>query len=822
MGPQQVQVGPQRLQRAPGTAALNQPESWPPRVASGLLTGPFMLARTSVVACLVLCGCEGLLSGGTTPTPQADGGSFDAGGQTDDAGVVVEPGDGGVACQVLPLMESQCGGCHGAATANGAPMTLTSLSALRAPSVFAGQTLLDRSLLRMAAEAGRMPPLPAPASSAADLQVLEQWRAEGTPDCTSGSGETHTWKTPNQIPQDLLFQCAQAEPASSPGRLRRVGKDEWSERFEVTSYGNVPPWRARAPFEHDVAHAYSTYATGETVDDATLEMFMDETMLGAAGPGAWAWVKREPGANFSCIENDAVPDDACVQHFARKLLRRGALFREPSAAELERLVTFTRTVLASGASRAAALDEVASAALLSTGALFRAELGQPGVAGRARLTDWELAQALATTLGHRLPAAPRISMRAPSGLVDYHCCSNGPRDGFAVGREGFLADIAAAADDGSISDPAVLRGFIRRHAAGELTSPDGGAVDRLDLGLEVEFQERPRHSRYWTSTRVRGFFREWLGYEAFYSTFKEQPARTSKYQPLNLVDPIYSSIIREYDGLRVENGNNTEPTMVRLLDNTIARVVVEDHDVLKTLLTTRRFYVRSRSAGSNPTPFGYDAEVAATQEGRWVEMPANERAGVLTHPAWLGAHGGNFHDDPSLVERGKWVRENLLCQHVPPLSEVQVDAMVGPSDPSLSARQRLDLATGSAECQACHRLMNPLGYPFEIYNHAGYLRQVDFGDAGVDGTAMLTDMPDPALDGPVRDAVELSEKLAASDHVKRCFVRQAFRYYMGRDETLADACTLARMETAYDQQGSFVELLESLVTSDTWLYRSTP
>ena len=81
--------------------------------------------------------------------------------------------------------------------------------------------------------------------------------------------------------------------------------------------------------------------------------------------------------------------------------------------------------------------------------------------------------------------------------------------------------------------------------------------------------------------------------------------------------------------------------------------------------------------------------------------------------------------------------------------------------------------------------MNPLGLPFEIYNHAGYLRMRPrrrrrASRAGWDDHA--GGMPDPALDGPVQDGVELSEKLADSPYVKRCFVRQTFRYFMGRAE----------------------------------------
>ena len=206
-----------------------------------------------------------------------------------------------------------------------------------------------------------------------------------------------------------------------------------------------------------------------------------------------------------------------------------------------------------------------------------------------------------------------------------------------------------------------------------------------------------------------------------------------------------------------------------------------------------------------------------TRAKRWVDLKG-ERGGVLTHPAWLASHGHPNENDPSAVERGKWVREMLLCQTVPN-APAGVDAMLDPDTEHLSSRERVRDKPEQGECAGCHKMMTPLGYTFELYNHAGYLRAEDHG-APPDGSSTLELMPDPALEGvEVRDAIELSALLADSPHAKRCFIRQSFRYFMGREETRADACTLAQMEAAYDQQGSFVDLLVALFTSDTFLYR---
>ena len=116
-------------------------------------------------------------------------------------------------------------------------------------------------------------------------------------------------------------------------------------------------------------------------------------------------------------------------------------------------------------------------------------------------------------------------------------------------------------------------------------------------------------------------------------------------------------------------------------------------------------------------------------------------------------------------------------------------------------------------------MMNELGKPFKVFNHAGILRQDDHGSPP-DGSAVLEHMPSADLNGPVAGPRDFMHRLANSPRVKRCFIRQTFRFFMGRPETIADACTLERMESAYDDtDGSFTSMLEAFVTSDAFRFR---
>lgn len=79
---------------------------------------------------------------------------------------------------------------------------------------------------------------------------------------------------------------------------------------------------------------------------------------------------------------------------------------------------------------------------------------------------------------------------------------------------------------------------------------------------------------------------------------------------------------------------------------------------------------------------------------------------------------------------------------------------------------------------------------------------------------------DPALDGKVSNATEMIQKLAASERGEQVFVRHAFRFWMGRNETLNDAPVLQEAHRAFkDNGGSMNAMLTSLLTSDAFLYR---
>jgi hypothetical protein len=221
-----------------------------------------------------------------------------------------------------------------------------------------------------------------------------------------------------------------------------------------------------------------------------------------------------------------------------------------------------------------------------------------------------------------------------------------------------------------------------------------------------------------------------------------------------------------------------------------------------------------------------------------IEQPFSipNRKGILSHPAWLIAHGHNFATDP--IKRGLWVQEKLLANRVPEVP-ITVDAQI-PEDPDRTLRDRLVEKTDAPDCRRCHQHMNPLGLPFEMYDDFGRFRMEEMlehpdniikeGDGEVtfnvyrtlpiDASGALEGTGDPKLDGEVKDALDLIDRLAKSDRARQSFLRYAFRFYLGRNETLSDSKTLIDMDRAYKETGgSFKAVLISLLSSDSFIYR---
>jgi hypothetical protein len=232
------------------------------------------------------------------------------------------------------------------------------------------------------------------------------------------------------------------------------------------------------------------------------------------------------------------------------------------------------------------------------------------------------------------------------------------------------------------------------------------------------------------------------------------------------------------------------------------------------LLETQTFVVRTIFEGPGDlrtlltAPYTYaPAEVAALYgagtpdaDGKLMLDP-KERAGFLTQPAVMATFAKADSTDP--VHRGKFVFEDVLCGSVPP-PPANINITPPVITPNTTARQRFAEHDASATCAACHTFMDPIGLSFENYDGIGQWRDTEGGQT-IDASGMLKGTD---VDGPFVGAVELAQKLASSQQVAACAVKQLFRFAYGRFETPEDQPTLDHLASAFGtSQQKLVELI---------------
>jgi hypothetical protein len=247
-------------------------------------------------------------------------------------------------------------------------------------------------------------------------------------------------------------------------------------------------------------------------------------------------------------------------------------------------------------------------------------------------------------------------------------------------------------------------------------------------------------------------------------------------------------------------------------DAFVAQVMWVEDGRLATLLTAPFSMLNARLAG-----FYGVSETAPATGLRKVAFKAGQRAGLFT----LGALQATLakDNDTDAVARGRFLREVLLCQTLPDPPQ-NLNVVPPPPDGQRTMRERLARHSADPTCATCHRLMDPLGLGFEIYDGIGRYRTTDLGKP-IDATGTLTGAaPDGAS---FANGVELLKLLGDSPDVAACFVRTAFRYSHGREPAAGDACALDRLSRRFTATGGrILDLAVAITTDDSFVQRQNP
>ncbi|QDU96563.1 DUF1588 domain-containing protein [Lignipirellula cremea] len=680
---------------------------------------------------------------------------------------------------VKPFLTKHCVGCHGAKEPEG-ELDLTTLDPdMKSSTSGARWATLVEKLTK-----GEMPPEEKPRPDAAGLAATIDWAHAESKRANRNFTRRAAYENGNITPHSVLFDPKNIPPFDGESRVRRVSP----EIYETFLKDAAKRPGTNQPFSPLGGTTFKDMGD-PTIDEPVTATLFRNALIIVEGQTVhtvengkivkWNGARElQPLFDPQVAPTDAQLEAAITFQF-KQILKR-----PPTDRELEKFVALLKRNMAEAGQVVGSRYALATVLML-TEAVFRMEVGsgQPDEKGRVRLAPREIAFAIGYALTDKGPDSQLLAAAATGGLGT---------------DEGVTQQVRRLLDDAKTDKPRILR-----------------------------------------------FFREYFGYDKASYVFKEANS----------------------GGGTIDFPGHDPGSLIADTDRLIEYILEQDRDVLRELLTTNKTFVAYRTAADWQKKLvearkKFDAEKKANPEKyknrefnppvkmvceayglsdfpeqQPVELPKDQRAGILTQPSWLVANSTTF--DNHAIHRGKWIRERLLGNVVPDVP-ITVDAQL-PNTPEKTLRERMAV-TEQAYCWKCHQLMNDLAYPFEQFDHFGRYRAMDsvvdieataklegprrnqtkrvMQDVPLNRSGLVAHVGDASLEGPVDGAVELMHKLAASERVEQVFVRHAFRYWLGRNESPGDAASLQAAHKAYQESGgSMKELLSALLTSESFLYR---
>ena len=219
--------------------------------------------------------------------------------------------------------------------------------------------------------------------------------------------------------------------------------------------------------------------------------------------------------------------------------------------------------------------------------------------------------------------------------------------------------------------------------------------------------------------------------------------------------------------------------------------------------------------------------IAGVNDWQKVTYPEADRVGIIGKAHFFASNAITTSSHP--VKRGLFIRRNLLCQEFPP---PPVGAELKPiSDPTLTTRERFEIAHRQEDCMSCHQFVDSVGFGLEMYDQLGLIREfervpsgdlkpinADGGINSLDTAETILSAESPWLD--FMGAKSLSELIVESPNGKACFARQYLRFTLGSSIEPEDNCTLQSYAQSFKSDDIPIkELLIQFTQTATFTYR---
>lgn len=210
----------------------------------------------------------------------------------------------------------------------------------------------------------------------------------------------------------------------------------------------------------------------------------------------------------------------------------------------------------------------------------------------------------------------------------------------------------------------------------------------------------------------------------------------------------------------------------------------------------------------------------------FTKVTTEQRGGILSFGGIMASNASTEESSP--VKRGVFVREQLMCDPLPPLPR-DVNIPNPDLDPTKPIRERFEAHSVNPNCWACHKFFDDIGYAMEIYDASGKYRErekmydwethelINELDILTSGKVINIDGQDEHF---FDDLQGLSAIMAKADSTKSCMTTQYYRYVMGYKLQEADQCAVSNLNKIFaDNEFDIQSLLLGVTQLDSFSLR---
>jgi len=231
------------------------------------------------------------------------------------------------------------------------------------------------------------------------------------------------------------------------------------------------------------------------------------------------------------------------------------------------------------------------------------------------------------------------------------------------------------------------------------------------------------------------------------------------------------------------------------LERFLEAVVWSDRSDYRELMLANYMYLNKRLVDY------YGAKKDVGSDFQKVSFDPKRRSGVITHPYLLSSL--SYHQNTSPINRGVFIMRSLLTRSLnpPPEDQTFVDSQF---NPRLTMREKITELTQPAKCQACHSLIDPLGFSLEHYDAVGRFRVQEKGKP-IQAVSSYQTREGKTI--KLRGARDLAEYVSRDASAQRGFLIQLFNQLAKQPIQAYGPDTLKDLHANFRKNGYHIQKL---------------